>query len=103
MKAWGMFFSGPLEWTAAVALGSDGLFAPPVMVLLGPRKRRGGEADGEPADFDDVAEPDDEEHVPELEALDNVGTRELEEVLLFEFLEDGRFDLHELIGHEECE
>ena len=61
--------------------------------------RKAAEAVG----LDDVAGRDDHEHEPELEALDHVGAGDLEQIVLFEFLEDGRFDFHELVGHEECE
>lgn len=38
-----------------------------------------------------------------MEALDDVGAGELEEILFFEFFEDGAFDFDKLVGHEECE
>ena len=64
--------------------------------------RNGGKAT-EAVGLDDVAGGDDHEHEPELEALDDVGAGDLEEVVFFEFLEDSRFDFHELVGHEEGE
>ena len=69
-------------------------------------RARGGGSGREAAEavgLDDVAGGDDHEHEPELEALDDVGAGDLEEVVFFEFLEDGGFDLDELVGHEECE
>ena len=51
--------------------------------------------------FDDVSRCDDDEHQPELEALDNICARELEKIVLFDFLEDCRLDFYELIRHQE--
>jgi len=36
-----------------------------------------------------------------LETFNNIGAGKLEEIVLFEFLEDRGFDLDELVGHEE--
>ena len=49
--------------------------------------------------LDDVARGNDHEHEPELEALDDIGAGELEEVFFFEFLEHCGFDLDELVGY----
>ena len=62
----------------------------------GPRSRATRKA----TRFDNVARGDDDEHEPELESLDDIGARHLEEILFFDFLEDGGFDLDELVGHE---
>lgn len=60
-------------------------------------------AKSESAGFNEITKGDDGEHQPELEALDDVSARELEQVLLFEFLENCRLDLHELIRHEQSQ
>ena len=61
--------------------------------------RNGGGAT-EAVGLDDIASGNDHKHEPKLEALDDVGAGNLEEVVLFEFLEDRGFDFDKLVGHE---
>lgn len=60
-----------------------------------------GAGDGEAANLDNVSHADDEEHDPEVEALHNVGTGELEQVILFKALEHGALDLDKLVRQEQ--
>lgn len=58
---------------------------------------------GKAADFDNVAHANDQQHDPQLEALDNVRTSQLEEVVLLEAFEDGALDLHKLVGDHQSQ
>lgn len=54
----------------------------------------------QPANLDNVAHADDNQHDPQLEALDDVSTGELEGVFLLKPLEHGALDLDELVREE---
>ena len=56
-----------------------------------------------PSDLDYVTHADDEQDNPELEAFDNIGTCQLEGILLLKALENTALDLDELVRHEERE
>jgi hypothetical protein len=53
--------------------------------------------------LDHIAHANDEKHDPKLEALHDVGTGELEGILLLKPLEDATLDLDELVRDEQCE
>lgn len=73
--------------------------------LGGPRitELNAGAGDTEPTNFDDISHANDEQDDPQLEALNDVGAGELEEVLLFDALEDAAFNFDKLVRHEQRE
>jgi hypothetical protein len=85
-KEWAHDLSGPC-WEQRKAFRED------------PSARRRGERPN--TELNEISRGDDDEHQQQLEPFHDIGTEKLKEVLLFELLEDGGFNLDELYGEKE--